>query len=116
MKAMADEHRELMIKVVNGSRQLRLCQKEHFHESLKDRELDPWTQSRLDSIKKKHDKIKCDLGVLLQLTNRTIHDKSLTVDDDDYDDDAENQFVAMDLSSRSCLPSLRCALETFYPN
>jgi hypothetical protein len=78
-----------MTKIEDARHQIKLSQKENLYDLLKDRELDPWTQSRLDSIKTKYDQMKHDLNVLLQLTHTTIHDKSLSIDDDEI----ENEFV-----------------------
>jgi hypothetical protein len=78
-----------MTKIENAHHQLKLSQKENLHHLLKDRELDPWTQSRLDLIKTKHDQLKHDLNVLLQLTHITIHDKSSSINDNE----TENEFV-----------------------
>jgi hypothetical protein len=86
---MTSEHIESMTKIENARHHIKLSQKENLYHLLKDRELDPWTQSRLDSIKIKYDKLKHDLNVLLQLTHTTIHDRSFTTNDDE----AENEFV-----------------------
>ncbi len=87
---MTSEHIESMTKIENARHQIKLSQKENLYHLLKDRELDPWTQSRLDSIQTKYNQLKHDLNVLLQLTHTTIHDKSLTTDNDQ----TENEFVA----------------------
>lgn len=86
---MTSEHIESITKIEDARHQIKSSQKENLYHSLKDRELDPWTQSRLDSIKTKYDQLKHSLNVLLQLTHTTIHDKSLSI----IDDDTENEFV-----------------------
>ncbi|UJR09672.1 hypothetical protein I4U23_013906 [Adineta vaga] len=93
IKTMTSEHIESVTKIENARYQLRLSQKENLYHSLKDRELDPWTQSRLDSIKTKYDQLKHNLNVLLQVTHTTIHDTSLL----DASDDAENEYFLPDL-------------------
>lgn len=82
-----------MTKIESGRHQIRMSQKENLHSSLYDRELDPWTQSRLDSIQTKYDKLKNDLNVLLLLTNKTLHNKSLSQSASDTSLDDENEFV-----------------------
>jgi seryl-tRNA synthetase len=78
-----------MAKIENAHHQITSSQKENLYYSLKDRELDPWTQSRLDSIETKYNQLKKNFNVLLQLTHTNIHDKSLPIDGDD----ADNEFV-----------------------
>jgi hypothetical protein len=90
---MTSEHIESMTKIQNALHQIKLSQKENLYHLLKDRELDPWTQSRLDSIKSKYDKLKHNLNVLLQLTHTTIYDKSLSINDDE----SENEDFLPDL-------------------
>ena len=90
MKSMRSEYIELVTRIENAHHQIRLCQKENLYDILKDRELDPWTQARLDSIKSKYDQVKHDLNVLLQLTHKTIYNKSSSSIDDD---ESENEFV-----------------------
>jgi len=87
---MTSEHIESMTKIENARHQIRLSQKENLYHLLKDRELDPWTQSRLDSIKTKYEQLKHNLNVLLQLTHTTIYDKSSSSINDD---ESENEFV-----------------------
>jgi hypothetical protein len=90
----------MLTKIENARHQIKLCQKENLYHLLKDRELDPWTQERLDSIKKKYDQLKHNLNVLLQLTRTTIHDRSLsttTNDDDDENEYVENRNFLFDL-------------------
>jgi len=114
---MTSEHIESMTKIENARHQIKLSQKENLYHLLKDRELDPWTQSRLDSIQTKYNQLKHDLNVLLQLTHTTIHDKSLTTDNDQ----TENEFVAKKnfffnlirfLFFRDFLPDLEISLNT----
>jgi hypothetical protein len=88
---MTSEHIESITKIENARHQIKLSQKENLYHLLKDRELDPWTQLRLDSIKIKYDQLKHDLNVLLQLTHTTIHDKSSSSSIND--DEIENEFV-----------------------
>ncbi|CAF1589499.1 unnamed protein product [Rotaria sp. Silwood1] len=100
IKTMTNEHIESLTRIENARHQIRLSQKENLHDLLKDRELDPWTQLRLDSIKNKYDQIKHKLNVLLQLTHKTIHNKSLSINNetnDDDDDDIENEDFLPDL-------------------
>jgi hypothetical protein len=110
---MTSEHIESMTKIENARHQIKLSQKENLYHLLKDRELDPWTQSRLDSIQTKYNQLKHDLNVLLQLTHTTIHDKSY--------DQTENEFVAKKTSLFICfysfffrdfLPDLEISLNT----
>jgi len=113
---MTSEHIESMTKIENARHQIKLSQKENLYHLLKDRELDPWTQSRLDSIQTKYNQLKHDLNVLLQLTHTTIHDKSLTTDNDQ----TENEFVAKNNTNfsisifvfRDFLPDLEISLNT----
>ncbi len=91
---MTNEHVESLTKIENARHQIKLCQKENLYHLLKDRELDPWTQTRLDLIKSKYDQLKHNLNVLLQLTRTTIHDRSLSnTNNGDDDDDDENEYV-----------------------
>ncbi|CAF3769939.1 unnamed protein product, partial [Rotaria sordida] len=87
IKTMTSEHIESITRIENARHQIKLCQKENFYHLLKDRELDPWTQTRLDSIKNKYDQVKHNLNVLLQLTHKTIHNKSLSRDDNDIENE-----------------------------
>lgn len=89
IKTMTNEHIEYMTRIENAGQQIRLCQTENLCYLLKDRELDPWTQERLDSIKKRYDQLKHNFNVIVQLTHATIHDKSLSKNDED----TENEFV-----------------------
>ena len=89
MKSMTKGHIEHLTKIENASHQIKLCQAENLYPHLKDRELDPWTQARLDSIKTRYDQVKHSFNVLLQFTHATIHDKSLS----NNDEDGENEFV-----------------------
>lgn len=89
VKNMTKGHIESMTKMENARHQIRLCQTENLYHRLKDRELDPWTQARLDSIKARYDQVKQSFNVLLQFTHATIHDKSLSTNDED----GENEFV-----------------------
>lgn len=91
VKSMTQGHIEYMTKIENARHQIKLCQTENLYPLLKDRELDPWTQTRLDSIKTRYDQVKQSFNVLLQLTHATIHDKSLSTNDED----GENEFVEM---------------------
>ncbi|CAF0982268.1 unnamed protein product [Adineta ricciae] len=93
VKTMTHEHIEYMTKIENARYQLRSSLKENLYHSLKDRELDPWTQARLDSIKTKYDQLKHDLDVLLQVTHATIRDRSAP----DTSEDAENEDFLPDL-------------------
>lgn len=86
---MTKEHIEYMTKIENARHQIRLCQTENLYHCLKDRELDPWTQARLDSIKSRYDRLKHNFNVLIQLTHATIHDKSLSTNNED----GENEYV-----------------------
>ncbi len=88
---MTNEHIESLNKIENARHHIILTQKENFYNSLKDRELDPWTQARLDSIESKYDQLKHNFNVLLQLTRATIHDRSLSNTTDD--DETENEYV-----------------------
>ncbi|CAF3653716.1 unnamed protein product [Adineta steineri] len=87
IKTMTSEHIESITKIEDARHQMKLSQTENLYNLLKDRQLDPWTQLRLDSIKTKYDQLKHDLNVLLQLTHTTIHNKSLSVTDDDIENE-----------------------------
>lgn len=89
IKTMTSEYIESMTTIENARHQIKSSQKENLYHSLKDRELDPWTQTRLDLIKIKYDELKHKLNILLQLTRTTIHDKSISTNDDE----PENEFV-----------------------
>ncbi|CAF0968425.1 unnamed protein product [Rotaria magnacalcarata] len=89
-KSMTSAHIESQTRIENARHQIILCQKENLYDLLKDRELDPWTQLRIDSVKNKYEKLKHDFNVLLQLTNKAIHDKSFINNDDD-EEEAENE-------------------------
>ncbi|CAF3309225.1 unnamed protein product, partial [Rotaria sp. Silwood2] len=65
IKTMTSEHIESITRIEDARHHLKLSQKENFYSLLKDRELDPWTQIRLDSIKNKYDQLKHNLNVLL---------------------------------------------------
>ena len=86
---MTNEHIQSMTKIETAHHQIKLCQKENLYHLLKDRELDPWTQTRLDSIQTKYEKLKHQLDVLLQLTHATIYDKSSSINGDG----TENEYV-----------------------
>ncbi|CAF3197259.1 unnamed protein product [Rotaria socialis] len=90
IKSMTGAHIESQTRIENARHQIILCQKENLYDLLKDRELDPWTQLRIDSVKTKYEKLKHDFNVLLQLTNKTIHDKSFINNDDDDVDENED--------------------------
>ncbi|CAF0890762.1 unnamed protein product [Rotaria sp. Silwood1] len=100
---MTSEHIESITRIENARHQIKLCQKENFYHLLKDRELDPWTQTRLDSIKNKYDQVKHNLNVLLQLTHKTIHNKSLSRNDNDIENDT-SQTMKQEIQKR--LPEL----------
>ncbi|CAF3331653.1 unnamed protein product [Rotaria sp. Silwood2] len=87
IKTMTSEHIESITRIEDARHHLKLSQKENFYSLLKDRELDPWTQIRLDSIKNKYDQLKHNLNVLLQLTHKTIHNKSLSINNDDIENE-----------------------------
>lgn len=118
---MTSEHIESMTRIETTRHQIKLSQTENLQHILKDRELDPWTQARLDSIKAKIDRLKHSLNVLLQLTRTTIHDKSLTKTDDGSED-TDNEYVPMPLIGslnnrgfsccRDFLPELEISLNT----
>jgi len=110
IKSMTSEHIESMTKIENALHQIKLSQKENLYNLLKDRELDPWTQSRLDSIKRKYDQLKHDLNVLLELTHTTIHDRSLSINDDE----TENEFVEKFFSKFIFFDFVSNFLEIFY--
>lgn len=85
---MNQEYIQFQTQIENARHQLKLSQKENLYDLLKDRELDPWTQSRLDFITNKYEELKTKLDTLLQLTRKTIHNKSSTSLNGD-----ENEYV-----------------------
>lgn len=87
MQVKLGEHIEIMTRIEDTRYHMRLSQKETSHDSLKDRELDPWTQHRLESIQSRFEKLKHNFHLLLQIVGGTVQDKSVSID---IDDDAEN--------------------------
>lgn len=109
---MTHEHIEYMTKIENARYQLRSSLKENLYHSLKDRELDPWTQARMDSIKTKYDQLRHDLDVLLQVTHATIRDRSAP----DTSEDAENEYVHGRVSTNEISHTILYLFRDFLPD
>ena len=71
-----------MTQLENARYYMPLSQKGTSHDSLKDRELDPWTQHRVASIETRLEKLKQKFNLLLQLSRGTVHDRSLSISTD----------------------------------
>ncbi|CAF0979711.1 unnamed protein product, partial [Didymodactylos carnosus] len=97
LKTLANDHLESLATIENARRQIKLVQKESLYHLLRDRQLDPWTQNRLDTIKMKYDKIKHDLAVIVQLTHTQIHDKSV-MNNENEENDNEDFLPELELS------------------
>jgi hypothetical protein len=76
MKTCSKEHIELSTRIENVRHQMKRSQKENLHHYLRDRELDPWTQLRLESIKSTLDQCKHDFNVIMQVTRTKVNDRS----------------------------------------